>query len=146
MKIRYYLIKLNKNKILKSIKFNLFEKSKMDCNIYEKAKKKTKDYYAKAGVAAGGDVGKGVGVCRRVFLSHRNIYKRNSIYTPCSSLYTPLKITIDENTNLPLNLLYTPHLRLFLPHFFLLRTQFISSSEVCSFKQIVRIGENGVEK
>ena len=26
----------------------------MDGNIYEKAKKKTKDYYAKAGVAAGG--------------------------------------------------------------------------------------------
>ena len=75
MKIRYYLIKLIKNKILKSIKFNLFEKWKMDGKIYEKAKKKkTKDYYAKAGVAAEGDVGKGVGVCRRVFLSHHNIY------------------------------------------------------------------------
>ena len=37
---------------------------------------------------------------------------RNSIHTPRSSLYTPLNLTIDENTNLPLKLLYTPHLRL----------------------------------
>ena len=68
---------------------------------------------------------------------------RNSIHTPRSSLYTPLKITIDENTNLPLNLLNTPHLRLFLPHFFLSSAHpFLRPKCV----RIVRIGENGVEK
>ena len=69
--------------------------------------------------------------------------KRNSIHTPRSSLYTPLKITIDENTNLPLNLLNTPHLRLFLPHFFLSSAHpFLRPKCV----RIVRIGENDVEK
>ena len=68
---------------------------------------------------------------------------RNSIDTPRSSLYTPLKITIDENTNLPLNLLNTTHLRLFLPHFFLSSAHpFLHPKCV----RIVRIGENGVEK
>ena len=69
MKIRYYLIKLIKNKILKSIKFNIFEKWKMDGNIYEKAKKKTKDYYAKAGVAAGGTWERGWGLSEGIFVS-----------------------------------------------------------------------------
>ena len=72
-----------------------------------------------------------------------SLFLRNSIHTPRSSLYTPLKITIDENTNLPLNLLNTPHLRLFVPHFFLSSAHpFLRPKCV----RIVRIGENGVEK
>ena len=70
--------------------------------------------------------------------------RREILFTPPrSSLYTPLKITTNENTNLPLNLLNTPHLRLFLPHFFLSSAHpFLRPKCV----RIVRIGENGVEK
>ena len=74
---------------------------------------------------------------------------RNSIHTPCSSLYTPLKITIDENTNLPLNLLYTPHLRLFLPHFFLSSAHPFLGPKCVRIARIARMAlkniENGVE-
>ena len=66
---------------------------------------------------------------------------RNSIYTPFFSLNTPLKIPIEENTNLPLNLFF-----LFLSSSSsLCAPQLPSSSEVVSFEKIVRMGENDVE-
>ena len=67
----------------------------------------------------------------------------NSIYTPFISLYTPLKIPIEENTNLPLNLFF---LFLSSSSSSLCAPQLPSSSEVASFEKIVRIGENDVEK
>ena len=62
------------------------------------------------------------------------IPKSNSIHTPRSSLYTPLNLTIDENTNLPLKLLYTPHLRLsvLMPGHVRCASSFLSSSFLSS--------------
>ena len=68
---------------------------------------------------------------------------RNSIYAPFISLYTPLKIPIEENINLPLNLFF---LFLFSSSSSLCAPQLPSSSEVVSFEKIVRMGENDVEK
>ena len=66
----------------------------------------------------------------------------NFIYTPFISLYSPLKIRIEKNTNLPLNLFF-----LFLSSSSsLCAPQFLYSFEVASFEKIVRISENGVEK
>ena len=66
----------------------------------------------------------------------------NFIYTPFISLYSPLKIRIEKNTNLPLNLFF-----LFLSSSpSLCAPQLLYSSEVASFEKIVRISENGVEK
>ena len=64
----------------------------------------------------------------------RGFAKSNSIHTPRSSLYTPLNLTIDENTNLPLKLLYTPHLRLsvLMPGHVRCASSFLSSSFLSS--------------
>ena len=70
--------------------------------------------------------------------------KRNFIYTSFISLYTPLKILIEENTNLPLNLFFQ-----FLSSSSsssLSAPQLPSSSEVASFEKIVRMCENDVIK
>ena len=77
-----------------------------------------------------------------VKLEKDKIIKRNSIYTPFISLYTPLKIPIEENTNLPLNLFF---LFLSSSSSSLCAPQLHTSSEVASFEKIVRMGENGVE-
>ena len=67
---------------------------------------------------------------------------RNSIYTQFISLYTLLKILIEENTNLLLSLffifLYSSSSSFYAP-------QFPSFSEVASFEKIVRMSENDVE-
>ena len=59
-------------------------------------------------------------------------------------LFTPhLKIPIEENINLPLNLFF---LFLSSSSSSLCAPQLPSSSEVASFEKIMRIGENEVEK
>ena len=72
--------------------------------------------------------------------------ERNSIYTPFIYLYTPLKILIKENTNLPLNLFF---LFISSSSSSLCAPQFPYSFEVTSFEKIVRMtlknSENEVE-
>ena len=61
------------------------------------------------------------------------------IYTPFISLYTPLKIPIEKNTNLPLNLFFLLLLHLSAHPNSLLPPKWLR------LKKIVRMSENGVE-